>query len=284
VDRDFVELNNLQRQILFDEEDANRIVPKAVAAVEKLKRINSVVQLEAEVSDVNPKNVEKLIKGFDLVVDGTDNMETRMVLNDACLKLRTPWIYGACIGSEGMTMNILPGKGPCLQCLVRDVPVPGSIATCDTAGIVNTIPSIIASLQVTEALKILLGDSDVRRDLTYVDAWTGRFESLKIEKLDTCEACGKGHLRFLSAQSTAWVTSLCGRNAVQIMPQGEGALSLEHLAHSLDRITKTSYNGFLLRFEVDGFEFNIFPNGRAIIKGTTDTSVARRLYAKYVGT
>lgn len=283
VDRDFVELSDLGRQILFDEEDAAKRLPKAIAALNKLKKINSSIQLEAEVCSVEPRNIEKLIEGFDLVLDATDNMETRFLLNDACVKNRIPWIYGGVIGSTGMSMNIIPEKTPCLRCVIHKVPLPGTLATCDTQGIINPLPNAIASWQTSEALKILMGDDSLNEDLIYLDFWQGTFNRSHIMKRGDCLTCGKHDFRILKSKEISWATALCGRNAVQISPPGETTISLENLRHTLKKVGEVSYNGYLLSFKINGYELVIFPQGRVMIKGTTDKSIARSLCAKYIG-
>ena len=285
VDRDFVELDNLQRQILFDENDAKSRIPKAFAAVEKLKKINSSIELESVVSDVNPKNVEMLINGFQVVLDATDNAETRFLLNDACIKLGIPWIYGGAVGAQGMTMPIIPNQSPCFRCFIKDMPPPGSLETCDRAGVLNSVTSIVASLQTTTALKILLNAPDlVTGQLIFVDVWRGVFHNLEINKNDDCITCVKHNFEFLEGKATSWTTALCGRNMVQIVPAEEGEISLESLEKSLAHAGEVSYNGFMLTLKLQDYELIIFPTGRAMVKGTTDESIARTLYARYVGT
>ncbi|TET28987.1 thiazole biosynthesis adenylyltransferase ThiF [Candidatus Aerophobetes bacterium] len=283
VDRDFVELSDLQRQILFDEEDVKKRLPKAIAALNKLKKINSSIRLEAEVLSVEPRNIEKLIEGSHLVLDATDNMETRFLINDACVKNRIPWIYGGVIGSTGMSMNIIPEKTPCLRCIIDKVPLPGTLPTCDTRGIINPLPNVIGSWQTSEALKILMGDDSLNQDLIYLDLWQGTFKQSHITKRGDCLTCGKHDFRVLESKEISWVTALCGRNAVQISPPGKINLSLENLHHTLKKVGEVSYNGYLLSFKINGYELIVFPQGRVIIKGTTDKSIARSLCAKYIG-
>lgn len=285
VDRDFVELDNLQRQILFDEADAKGRVPKAIAAVEKLKKINSSIELESVVSDVNPKNVEMLINGFHVVLDATDNAETRFLLNDACIKLGIPWIYGGALGANGMTMPIIPNQSPCFRCLIKDMPPPGTLETCDRVGVLNSVTSIVASLQTTTALKIFLNAPDlVTGQLIIVDVWDSVFHNLQINKNDDCVTCVKHNFEFLEGKATSWTTALCGRNMVQIVPAEEREISLESLEKALAPAGEVSYNGFMLTLKLQDYELIIFPTGRAMVKGTTDESIARTLYARYVGT
>jgi molybdopterin-synthase adenylyltransferase len=285
VDRDFVELDNLQRQILFDEDDARDRIPKAFAAVNKLRRINSSIALEPVLSDVNAKNVEELIKGFQVVLDATDNVETRFLLNDACIKLEIPWIYGGAIGSDGMTMPILPNRSPCLRCFLKDMPPPGSLETCDRVGVLNCVTSIVASLQSASALRLLVGADDLLLgQLVHVDAWEGEFQRVTIERNADCATCVKHKFEFLEGKATSWTTTLCGRNMVQIVPAEETELSLEILKESLAHAGEVSYNGFMLTLKLQEHELIIFPTGRAMVKGTTDEGIARTLYARYIGT
>ena len=286
IDRDFVELNNLQRQVLFDEEDIVQGLPKAIAAAQKLCKINSKVQVEPVVTDVHPDNVERLIGGVDLVLDGTDNFETRLLLNDACLKQNIPWIYGGVIATYGMMMTIIPHQTPCFRCFLGDLPPPGSTPTCDTAGVLSTAVAMVAALQVTEALKLLTGQEDaLHKRLLHLDAWTGELQQLAIGKGEQpCPACDLGQFEFLEAQAGSWATTLCGRDAVQINVRRDAQVSFAQLANRLRPSGQVGYNDFMLRFRVDSYELSVFPDGRAIIKGCTDPALARTLYAKYVGT
>jgi len=283
VDRDFVELSNLQRQILFDEEDARRRLPKAVAAAEKLRAINSEVVIEPLIADVAAGNVEQIIAGCDLVLDGLDNMETRFLINDACVKTGTPWIYGGAVASTGATMTIVPGKTACLRCLVDQVPAPGTMPTCDTVGVLAATTGALASIECAEALRLLTGYESTGSILC-IDIWDRDFRELTIERRPDCPACGADEYEYLSGSRTSWTTVLCGRDAVQIVPPTEQELPLEDLAQRLARIGKVLYNGFLLSFQIGDRELVVFPTGRAIIRGTTDEAEARTIYARYVGT
>lgn len=283
VDRDLVELNNLQRQILYDEADVRKRLPKAIAAVEKLKKINSSIKLEAEVLDIQPHNIERLIDGFDLVLDALDNMETRFLVNDACVKKNIPWIYAAVLGSFGMTMNIMPGKTACLTCMIKELPAPGTMPTCDTAGIVNTIPSIIASIQNTEAIKMLIGSGEISTQLTYIDIWDQSYNRVIQKRKPNCPTCGKKKFEFLKGEKVSHTLTLCGRHAVQISPATETQLSLSNLKQKLEPLGDVFDNGYLLSFKVTDYELVIFPTGRVIVKGTSDEATARSLYAKYIG-
>ncbi len=284
VDRDFVELSNLQRQTLFDENDVTQGLPKAIAAVEKLRAINSEIRLEPLVTDLNPFNVERILNDVDLVVDGTDNFEARFLINDACLKFDLPWVYGAVIATYGVTMSIVPQKTACLRCMLRDQPPPGTVPTCDTVGVLGAAASIIGALEVTQALKLLLdGGEEFWSHLTQVDAWTGEWLQIELERTPDCPACGLGQYEFLEAKEGSFVTSLCGREAVQVSVRGDVTLSLPQLAERLATSGQVQFNEYMLRCEVDGYDIAVFPNGRAIIKGTVDETEARTVYAKYIG-
>ncbi len=283
VDRDLVELNNLQRQILYDEADAQKRLPKAIAAVEKLKKINSSIKLEAEILDIQPHNIERLIDGFDLVLDALDNMETRFLVNDACVKKNIPWIYAAVLGSLGMTMNIMPGKTACLTCMIKELPSPDTMPTCDTAGVVNTIPSIIASIQNTEAIKMLIGSGEISTQLTYIDIWDQSYNRVIQERNPNCPTCGKKKFKFLKEEKVSPTLTLCGRHAVQISPATEIQLSLSNLKQKLEPLGEVFDNGYLVSFKIDDYELVIFPTGRVLVKGTCDEALARTLYSKYIG-
>lgn len=285
IDRDYIELNNLQRQILFDEEDIAQGLPKAVAAVEKLKRVNSLVELEPVVADVNPDNVEGLISDVDLVMDGSDNFEVRFLLNDACVKNNVPWVYGGVIATSGMTMAILPHHTPCFRCFLAEMPVPGSTPTCDTVGVLGAAVNVVASLEVAEGLKILVGREQERHDrLLYMDVWGGTLERLELTKgASPCPTCDLAQFEFLQASEGTYATSLCGRDAVQIGVRVDAQVSLADLASRLDSVGQVSFNDYLLRFRADAHELTVFPDGRAIVKGTSDEAVARALYARYIG-
>ena len=285
VDRDYIELNNLQRQILFDEEDIARGLPKAIAAVEKLGKVNSQVKLEPVVTDVNPNNVERLISDIDLVLDGTDNFETRFFINDACIKHAIPWIYGAVIGTYGVTMSIIPHQTPCFRCLLPEIPLPGSVPTCDTVGVLGAAASIIASLEVAQALKLLTHwEEPVRSRLIYLDVWEGAWEEMTMRKRETaCPTCDLGQYEFLEARGGHRLAALCGRDAVQITPPRKVAPSFPQLAGRLRTAGDVHYNDFLLQFRSGRHELTIFPDGRTIIKGTGDEAEAMSVYARYVG-
>ena len=282
IDRDFVERSNLQRQFLFDEKDARSRIPKAVAAAEKLRAVNSEILIEEVTADLTPRNAEQLLQGADVVLDGTDNLETRFLINDVALKTMKPWIYGAVLGAEGMTMTVIPPRTPCLRCLIPEAPRPGTAPNCDTEGVLSMASALVASLQSAEALKVLTG-SDPRKSLLRIDVWAGEFLELSVHPRPECPACGKGLYEYLAGSHTSYTTVLCGRNAVQITPPRDHEVSLEELQERLERVGRTSFNGFLLTFEVEGRELTLFPTGRAVIRGTTDEAEARIFYAKYIG-
>jgi len=285
IDRDYIEPNNLQRQILFDEQDIARGLPKAIAAVEKLRTANSQVEIEPVVTDVNPGNAERLIGDVDLVMDGTDNFETRFLVNDVCVKHDVPWVYGGVIATYGMVKAIIPHRTMCFRCIQTEMPVPGSLPTCDTAGVLGSAVNVVASLEATEGLKILLGRSDELYDaLLYVDVWTGTMEKLALHKEgESCPTCDLAQFEFLQARAGTYLTHLCGRQSIQINVRGGGQVSFPDLAERLQAVGQVGFNEYMLRLQVDDYELTVFPNGRAIIKGTDDEALARSLYARYVG-
>lgn len=284
ADRDYIELNNLQRQILFDEEDIARGLPKAVAAAEKLRKINSQVQIEPLVTDVNFENIEALIASANVVLDGTDNFETRYLINDACVKNDVPWVYGGVIASYGMTMTVIPHRTPCLRCLFLEMPPPGTSPTCDTAGVLGPVVNTIASIESAEAMKIIVGQGKLNEGLIAIDLWQNTFETLSAPRRDEqCPACGQGNYEFLSAREGIHTTTLCGHGAVQVSMKSATRLQFSELAGKLRPVGEVTYNEFMLRFKVNGYELTVFPDARAIIKGTTDEAVAKTLYAKYIG-
>lgn len=287
VDRDFVEMHNLQRQVLFDEDDAERGTPKALAAAEKLRRINSTITVEPVVDDVNAGNIAALLDGIDVIVDGTDNFEARYLLNDAAARAGKPWVYGGVLATYGMTMTIVPGETACLRCAFPAPPPAGAAPTCDTAGVLSPAVATIAAFQAAEALKLLLGDRDaLNRDLVAFDVWRLSLDRLPLPRKPNCPTCGDGprEYPFLEYAAASRTTTLCGRNAVQItVPPAE--LALPDLAARLRAAGAVRYNDHLLRFAPAAGEQHlmIFPNGRAIVHGTDDPALARSLYARYVG-
>ena len=287
VDRDFVDLSNLQRQILFDEQDVAQRLPKAIAAAHKLRRINSEVTIEPHVADLTHENITKLTDGVDVIVDGADNFEVRLLVNDYAISTRTPWVYGGAVGGEGRVMPILPGETACLTCLMPEPPAPGTTETCDTAGVLGPTVSVVASLQSLEAMKILAGKRDaVIRDLMVVDLWTGRWRRLSVETLyalGTCPTCGDGEFPWLEGKRGGDADILCGRNAVQLRPPTPTTIDLPATAKRLAPAGEVTVNPFLLRLAADDLEITLFADGRAIVSGTDDPAVARSAYAKFVG-
>jgi adenylyltransferase/sulfurtransferase len=287
VDRDFIELNNLQRQVLYDEQDVADGLPKAIAAANKLARINSEVSIEPVVADVSPHNIEELAGDVDILVDGTDNFATRFLLNDFAVKHKKPWIYGGCIGAEGQSMTILPGETACLACLIPEAPPPGTTPTCDTAGVLAPIVNVIASIEACEAIKILSGHPEAAsRRLTIIDLWDNQARHMDLSKLrDTsdCRVCKHREFAWLSGERGDASAVLCGRNAVQLSAPPGASISLDHLAHRLSGVGQVQRNAFLLRLNVDHYVLTVFPDGRTIVAGTNDISTARSVHARYIG-
>ena len=283
LDRDFVEPSNLQRQTLFDESDAREAFPKAVAAERKLRSINSEVHVEGMVADLCPQNVTELLSGFPLILDGTDNFETRFLINDFAVKADVPWIYAAAVASYGISMTILPGKTACLACLLESSGAAGLEETCDTVGVLGSVVNLIASLEVTEAMKILAGRmSALHGRLLSCDVWTGRFQSVHPERNPLCRVCARGEFSHLSGEAQPHIT-MCGRDSVQIHERTR-ALDLGVLEARLKPLVdNVRQNDFLLRFRIAPYEMTVFADGRAILKGTKDPAVARSLYARYIG-
>jgi len=289
VDRDFVEYSNLQRQVLFDELDVESQLPKSVAAARKLERINSDVTIEPVVTDVDYSNVLNLARDVDLILDGTDNFEIRFLLNDVSLETGIPWVYAGCISSHGQTMPVFPNESACLRCLMNTPPDAGSTETCDTAGILGPTVNVIASLQAMTAIKILSGKKEnVELSLTMIDVWDGTMRQMSIADLRNqadCPACQHGERRWLSGEQGSQSTTLCGRNAVQIRPLETTSLSLPEMAEKLRQSGDVSLNPFLLRLKLTDpdYEITLFADGRAIVKGTDETGVARAVYSRYIG-
>ena len=343
-DRDFIEYDNLQRQVLFDESDIAANLPKAQAAANKLRAINSEVTIDPYVIDVNPTNIVELADGADLLLDGTDNFETRFLINDLAVQSRRPWIYGAVIGATGLCMTIVPGRTPCLRCVFEEAPPPEMNPTCDTAGVLGSAVNMVASLQAIEAMKLLMGRTDeINPHLVHLDVWTGRMMNMNVQAaspnaqsasssaqsaspnaqlgspnaqvtspfdkegqrgaqlaspLDKggqrgvatagCPCCARGEFEFLNGKHAGLTTTLCGRDAVQISApphSGDAAIDFTALAAKLAAIASAPirHNPYMLRAQIDQYEMTLFPDARAIIKGTSNPSKARSLYAKYFG-
>jgi adenylyltransferase/sulfurtransferase len=287
IDRDFVEHSNLQRQTLFEEQDAKDALPKAVAAERRLRAINSDVAVEGIVADLTPENATEMLSGFSVILDGTDNFETRLLVNDAAISMNIPWIYAAAVGSYGVTMMVRPGGTACLACLLEDrenVTESGLEDTCDTIGVLGAAVGVVASIEAAEAMKLLAGKPEaLNRKLVCCDVWKGKFQSVGIRRNPDCRACGRHEFVYLDGSAQPEIT-MCGRNSVQIHERGR-KLDLGALGRRLssDVNGKVRNNEFLLRFQVDPYEMTVFADGRAVIKGTKDPAVARSLYSRYIG-
>jgi molybdopterin/thiamine biosynthesis adenylyltransferase len=282
IDRDYVEPSNLQRQLLFDEADAAEALPKAIAAARKIAAFNSAIVVEPRVADLTPANIDELFAGIQLILDGTDNFETRYLINDFAVKSSLPWIYTAAVGSYGVTLSIQPGTTPCLACIFPDPPS-GAVETCETAGILNTAVNLAASIAATEAIKLLIGAiGQVRRTLLSFDVWSNERCEVAAEKPRAgCRACGQRKFVHLAGEGRPQIT-LCGRNSVQIHERHR-PIDLAEMSARLKSHGAVRHNDFVLKFWRDPYEMTLFPDGRAIIKGTTDTALARSLYARYIG-
>lgn len=306
VDRDFIELTNLQRQVLFDEQDVADALPKAEAARRKLAKINSQVKVTAIVDDINHTNIERFATGADIIVDGLDNFETRYLANDCAVKHGIPYMYGGAVGTTGMSLAVLPHTAnsnsaweqatagnlasPCFRCLFEEAPAPGTSPTCDTIGVLGPIVSVIANFQSAEAIKVLTGNfAAVSRTMLNIDIWSNTITQLKVDKArdnGNCPACRQRSFEFLAGKAGSRSTSLCGRNAVQLTHrQNEGRVNLEEMARRLAAHGTVTVNEFMLRAAVNdnAYELTVFADGRAIVKGTDDASMARSVYAKFVG-
>ena len=291
VDRDFVELNNLHRQSLYDENDIHAGLPKAIAAERRLHIINSEIETEGIVADFNPGNALDLLKDAELVLDGTDNFETRYLINDVCLKLGLPWVYTGVVASYGMTATLVPDGATkkigreatgCIQCLLGTEPTAGG-PTCDTAGVLGPIVGLLGSISAGEAIKLLTGGGEINRGLLHVDLWDNTFETFMLAGRDSgCPACGRDEYRFLDAEMGSRSAVLCGRNAVQVNNPA-ARIDLTAIAKRLEALGEVRQNPYLVRAWIDAYEISLFPDGRAIIKGTEDPELARSIYARYIG-
>jgi molybdopterin-synthase adenylyltransferase len=285
VDRDFVEASNLQRQMMFTEQDAMERLPKAAACVKHLALINSEIKTEAVIADVNHTNVERLIAGCDVVLDGTDNFATRYLINDACVKHKLNWIYGAAVGSYGVTMTVRPHVNPCLRCVFEEPPPAASAPTCDTAGVIMPIISVVAAVQVSEALKLLTNQTEsLHHSLMQFDVWRNEWRRVRLGQPNAdCRTCAHGLYETLEAEAGEFATTLCGRDAVQVNPRHATQVDLHALAERLRAAGEVQVNSYLLRLRADDYELTVFQDARAIIRGTDDIARARSLYAKYIG-
>jgi molybdopterin-synthase adenylyltransferase len=287
VDRDFVEESNLQRQTLFEEQDAREAVPKAIAAERRLRAINSEGVVEGIVADLTPENAQELLGGFSVILDGTDNFETRLLLNDVAISMSVPWIYAAAVGSYGVTMTVRPGETACLACMVEDQQNAAGLGledTCDTIGVLNAAAGVIASIEAAEAMKLLAGKPEaLNGKLISCDIWKGKFQSIRVRRNSDCRACARRKFIYLEGSAQPEIT-MCGRDSVQIHERGR-KLDLAALGRRLSSSATSDIrsNEFLLRFNASPYEMTIFADGRAVIKGTKDPAVARSLYSRYVG-
>jgi adenylyltransferase/sulfurtransferase len=285
VDRDFVEPSNLQRQTMFTESDAERRLPKAIAAGNHLRQINSEIQIEPHVIDVNYSNIEQLIDDCDLVIDGTDNFATRYLINDACVKHEKNWVYGAAVGSYGVTMTIRPHQTGCLRCVFEDAPPAASAPTCDTTGVIMPIINIVSAVQVAEALKLIIGRVDeLHGSLMQFDVWQNEWRKIRIGAPNSdCPTCGLGQFETLSPASAETAAVLCGRDAIQISPSQPTTINFSSLADRLRPAGDVKFNEYILRFKTGPFELTVFQDARSIVRGTNEIATARSLYAKYIG-
>lgn len=288
ADRDIVELTNLQRQVLFDEEDAKQGAPKAVAAANRLRRINSTITIEPRVTDVDALNIEELCNGVGAIFDGTDNIGTRYLINDAAIKLGIPWVYGGCVGTQGRVMVIRPGRGPCLRCVFPNPPDPSELATCDTAGVIGPAAAVVGAMQALEGIKILSGQPEAASSkLLSIDFWENRVHATEIgdAKRADCPACVERRFDFLQKHDRDTTARLCGRDAVQIRASRDGTLSLVAAAKRLEAAGPVTVTPFMLRCPLAGTGLSItaFEDGRVIVQGTTDTARARSIVARYFG-
>jgi len=285
VDRDIVDRTNLQRQSLFEEEDAAQSLPKAEAAVRHLKQINSAIRYEPITEDVNPGNIEQIVVGAAVVVDGLDNFYTRALLNEACVKHGIPWLYGACLGTYGSAATIIPGVSACLNCLLPDIgQATTPPLTCETVGVLGPVAAMVAAWQSSEALKIMVGKKDaVSAHLVHVDLWQNDFSTLPMARVAGCAVCGQHKFDLLEQVGRLATASLCGRDAVQIVPPPSFNLDFDLLRQTLGRLFKLEQNPYLLKFRADDHDVVVFPDGRAMVFGTSDPNAALSLYGKYIG-
>ena len=285
VDRDFVEASNLQRQTMFTERDAEERIPKAIAAANHIRDLNSETQTEPEVADVNHSNIERLISDCNVVIDGTDNFATRYLINDACVKHETSWIYGAAVGSYGVTMTIRPHQTACLRCIFEEAPPAASAPTCDTAGVIMPIISVVAAVQVSEALKIMTGHfEELHGALMQFDIWRNEWRKINPGlPSPECPTCGRGNFETLSPSTQEFAAVLCGRNAVQISPARRTEVNFSSLAERLRGSGEVKFNDYILRFRTGDIELTVFQDARSIIRGTDQITTARSLYDKYIG-
>jgi molybdopterin-synthase adenylyltransferase len=287
ADRDYVDESNLQRQSLYTESDCRSGLPKVTAAVRHLSEINSRVELAPMILDVNASTIATLVPGQDLILDGTDNFETRFLINDASLKWNVPWTYGGCVGAYGICVAFVPGSTPCLRCLLEQLPPPGTSPTCDTVGVIGPIVHVVAALEAAEGLKILTGQiGKLNPRLMNIDLWENQISAMELSHMQgggDCPACGRRSFDFLEGKQEGRAQFLCGRDAVQVHPNASGPIDLAAIAARLSALGPVTCNEFLMKARIDKFEIALFRDGRAIVRGTHDADEARRLYAKFVG-
>ena len=283
VDRDRVEPSNLQRQLLYDQQDADQRKLKAVAAAARLRAINPGITIEPRVLSVGPRTIRGLLTDRHLVLDGTDNVETRYVVNDACVQAGIPWVYGGAVGTEGLVMGILPGQGPCLRCAFPDPPAPGTLATCDTAGVLASTTATVAAMQVAAGLRLLLGDGGTAGRLTSIDPWKARYHTITVPRNPDCPCCGQRRFPFLRSSGVAAATTLCGEDAVQVTPSVPIDMGLPALAERLRGAGTVDLGDDHLVFAADGHELLVFADGTVLVNGTRDIDLARSLVARFVG-
>jgi molybdopterin-synthase adenylyltransferase len=287
VDRDYIDESNLQRQSLFTESDCREGLPKATAAAAHLSAINSRVVLDPRIMDVNAATIAGLVEEQDLILDGTDNFEARFLINDASVKWGIPWVYGACVGAYGLCVAFVPGKTPCLRCVLGQLPPPGSSPTCDTVGVIGPIVHLVAAWEVAEGFKILTGRPErLNGKLMNFDLWENQVSGIDLANLrheGECPACGQRNFEFLEGRHESRAQLLCGRDAIQLFRTSPGAADFTSIANRLASVGTVTQNEFLLKAQVDQLEIVLFRDGRAIIRGTHDPDEARRIYAKYIG-
>jgi adenylyltransferase/sulfurtransferase len=284
VDRDYVDLSNLQRQILYTERDAEDQLPKVIAARNHLSAANSEIEIEPVLTDVGARNIEAIVRDVDLILDGTDNFDVRFLINEMCHKLRVPWIYGGALGAAGATMNILHGEGPCLRCLMPNIPAPGTYPTCGTEGVLSMATAVVASIEASEALKILTGSPAISGNFLYFDLWKGVFVQDDAVRDPDCDVCGKGVYELLERNDDdEHVIPLCTPESYQISPKRRARLDLASFASRLEKIGLVSQNGYVLRFDGKGASFTLFEDGRAVIRNAKDEAGAISVYAEYIG-
>jgi adenylyltransferase/sulfurtransferase len=281
VDRDFLEWSNLARQVLFDEEDVRDHTPKAVAAARRLRRVNSEIEVEPVVADITPTNVLSLIEDADVVADGSDNMELRFLVNDACVKLSKPWVYGGAVAARGMTMTVRPGTTACLRCVLEDAPSAEALPTCNEVGVLNTLTGLLSSIQSNEVIKLLIGSGEVNEALLRVDVWSLTFEASRVERRGDCPACALRRFDFLDAPAPR-VLKLRGRSLVQVSPERPTKLDFTSLAGSLRKDGNVEYNEYVMVFKSGACELDVFRDGRVIVKGVSDAETARRVVSRYL--